>query len=752
MGKAVCCLLAVLLLAATTWATDATKAQGLTLTGSPTIVIDVSAGTGSRVVDLRNESDASVMALLSAGPLTQVGNTKTSDATVMFSAESDTGAGAPDYQFSLQPRAAGRVRVIVSNLWEAGQFEAELRNNGVTIGKLGVRSYPVNVKIDSPVPGETDLNLVSGVRSRLYLKNDDPVSYDMSYQLLIGGRHIAGKDFTIRPNGTVIVEFEPSIPIDWYDPQWYLSRFQDLFKPQSGPDDVLLLYLRQSGQAASAASPIKRIPIKGSINFFAPTPRAALSYLIIVVLLTLGGLSSLILSHLLPNRLQKLDIKEQLESLARTTANLSSHVGSRLGVVVRVERSRLYDLLTSRSTISPDFAGVIAQCTQGVATLSTRIGMLQQMDLVVQRLADLLPLGVPPTQVDQIEANLGKAAIFLGKDAPTASELQSAQTAITDSASGVDTLGRANPAFGQDLADRVRAIVNDTQTNFAARPTFVRITRILPGPYAILRAVPGAGPVSADQYTDADMALAKLGLMREYVQLAEGTMDAAMVARLSAAEPRLLGFLQLDTWDALRSARLLVREMQGDVYPQRLQQALAASPPEASITMEPPFAYERQPLSFKVEFHSQSLDSAAAREEWSCNWDFGDGLSERGWSVSHYFLIPRAKLFRRRLERLFTIMATFQDADGRSVVDPTTGQRVQVSREVTVHPSTLARLLGERTLTEGIRLGAALLIAVFGLVAGARDQLLKLDILPGLVAVFLVGFGADTIKNLLTVK
>jgi hypothetical protein len=49
-----------------------------------------------------------------------------------------------------------------------------------------------------------------------------------------------------------------------------------------------------------------------------------------------------------------------------------------------------------------------------------------------------------------------------------------------------------------------------------------------------------------------------------------------------------------------------------------------------------------------------------------------------------------------------------------------------------------------------IKLVAALLIAVFALVAGAREQLLKLDILPGLIAVFMVGFSADTIKNLLT--
>jgi hypothetical protein len=46
----------------------------------------------------------------------------------------------------------------------------------------------------------------------------------------------------------------------------------------------------------------------------------------------------------------------------------------------------------------------------------------------------------------------------------------------------------------------------------------------------------------------------------------------------------------------------------------------------------------------------------------------------------------------------------------------------------------------------------ALLVALGALIAAARDQLLKLDILPGVVHVFLLGFGAGATKNLLTPK
>ena len=49
-------------------------------------------------------------------------------------------------------------------------------------------------------------------------------------------------------------------------------------------------------------------------------------------------------------------------------------------------------------------------------------------------------------------------------------------------------------------------------------------------------------------------------------------------------------------------------------------------------------------------------------------------------------------------------------------------------------------------------MGIALVIALIGLLAGAREQLTKLDVIPAAIAVFLLGFGADTIKNLISPK
>jgi len=723
--------------------------QSPAVLGPAVLWVDRTSGSGKTALTFRNDTPAALRIALSASVPQQAGTGKTYDAQVLFAV-----AGAsPKLNLGLAIPAGSTadVETNVSGIWDPGQFDVDLLNKGVKFGKLKVVSLPVSIKLDGAASDKLQLALVDGLPASIYLKNDDPAPYALTYRLLLADHEIARNDFTIVPNGSARLAFTPSVPgepynLQWVTPKWYFARLQELLKPAQR-DGELLLYVRPPGQTADLGSPIKRFPLKASFDYFPDTARQVLSYLIVVIILTLGGVSSLALSFFLPHRLQKLNIKERLEALAATIANLGGEVDSRLGVAMRVERSRLYELLKSRSTISPEFVGIIDQCNQGVAKLTTRVGLMQQMDLVIAQLSVLAGCGVTPSKADRIRANLEAAMVVVGKREPTDADLQAAQTAISDAAREVGAMNQPDAAFLQELAQRVHSLVIDIQANHAASPTFRGVVAQVPGPWGELRTInPAANTVDAGRAKDLDMAVAQVELIRLYVRLVDGTNDSAMRERLAAHQAQLLGYLQLKAWDALLSARLLVREMEGDIYAVRLQQALAPVPPEASIRMEPTFAYESQPLRFRIQFHSRPLDAAAAREEWTCAWDFGDGLTESGWTVSHYFL-----LCKRRQSRKITVRATFRDEHGHQVQN-SAGAPVEVTREITIHPSSLNQLLGERTFTEALRLAAALLIAIFALVSGAKDQLTKLDVLPGLVAVFLVGFGADTIKNLLTNK
>ena len=147
--------------------------------------------------------------------------------------------------------------------------------------------------------------------------------------------------------------------------------------------------------------------------------------------------------------------------------------------------------------------------------------------------------------------------------------------------------------------------------------------------------------------------------------------------------------------------------MKDDLYPERLREALSASPIAASIDMEPATAYEEEPLQFCVSFTNHFIDTSSARQEWVCTWNFGDGLQAKGWQVSHYFLLPKTGLFRRRQHRTFDVCASFQDSTGSRLVQAGTNDPILVKRQIKVQPSRLRDWLGERTVAEIARLSVA---------------------------------------------
>lgn len=113
-------------------------------------------------------------------------------------------------------------------------------------------------------------------------------------------------------------------------------------------------------------------------------------------------------------------------------------------------------------------------------------------------------------------------------------------------------------------------------------------------------------------------------------------------------------------------------------------------------------------------------------------------LSPEGWEIAHYF--------RNAAEAQFKVK--FSTAGGAPVFDAQGKDRIIIEAPkipLQAPPEDKRRDLAR---IEGGRLLLALAVAAIALVAGAREQLLKLDLFLGLIGVFTVGFGADTIKNL----
>jgi hypothetical protein len=166
--------------------------------------------------------------------------------------------------------------------------------------------------------------------------------------------------------------------------------------------------------------------------------------------------------------------------------------------------------------------------------------------------------------------------------------------------------------------------------------------------------------------------------------------------------------------------------------------------------------YPRQLVQFRAHFRQSELNWSAARESFSCVWDFGDGhKDERGWVASHFFpdvgTNRRTRVVRaikRWIARVrghedpgpwirYCITVEFKDKHGAQVA--TTLKPLQV--EVRPDPHDDRRT---RSVSELIGLLVSIAVPFLALIAGARDQLAR-NPAGAAMTVFLPGYSSESI-------
>ena len=145
-----------------------------------------------------------------------------------------------------------------------------------------------------------------------------------------------------------------------------------------------------------------------------------------------------------------------------------------------------------------------------------------------------------------------------------------------------------------------------------------------------------------------------------------------------------------------------------------------------------------EPARFGVRFQQPDIDGSAARDQFQCEWVFDEKYEERGWDITRYFADARP----------YKVRAWFVQPNGNAVTAADSPEKVAVDKEVCDGGRGSGKW--DRLMAESVRLMIALFIALLGLITGAQDQMSKMDFIPGMITVFLLGFSADAIKNLLT--
>jgi hypothetical protein len=304
------------------------------IVGAPEIIIDRNTGQGQVLVTLRNGNNVKLEKMSLTGLVNTASGIKPSitfktapatktnpakdNSSCMNSKESSC-IEEGDSVFPLADMNRGEdagVMVVASKVADDGEFELELRNNDEVFGKLKVIRPPFGVSLDGANPNEADLSMIASSPTILTLKNNDQLAYPLYWRLVIDGKDVCGGKLSLPPKSSGIIQCTPSVS---FSP----ARIQDLFKVTSTNGNSLRLYPEKQGWF-DPNSPWKSIPVKASLSYFGQTSQQLWGYLGIVAILIAGGLTSLVLSQALPNRLKRLNIKDRLNSIGVTTSNLSS--------------------------------------------------------------------------------------------------------------------------------------------------------------------------------------------------------------------------------------------------------------------------------------------------------------------------------------------------------------------------------------------------------------------------------------------
>lgn len=683
--------------------------------------------SGSSLVHLENSQSSNVSINLSAGPFVS----QTTHGIVSGSVAFGPADGKSPLPKSIARGASVDILGTITNESAVGLSTANLFNAGKCVGLLKVVRYdaPFNFSIEGEGSANSSLRVEDGRDVSINLKNNDDLTYPITPSLYLNGEEIAASPatLTVGPNTPMLLRFKAS-------PKWF--DWETWFRPKAAALRVVVRPTPSAlGDVAGDRALTSRfVPLNAQLASFSGTFTEFISSGVVFLVLLLGGLASLATYSFLPNVLTKLSYKKRLRALADATSGVSVKVDSRLRVLLRVERNRLFKLMASASVFSTDPADVFQQVDSGLAALSKRVAIAQRLDELRNQF-DLQSSSCPPSVSDKVDECLQQAADQLRSIAITDKITENASLALDSAEETLSTLGKSDVLAREiavrhtQLLARVATFPSDSLTPFRDA---------LPGVFQVLAATyDDAHPVLPANFMQIDDSIARVNVALDSVYVYGTTNDPSIQGRLKKKNDLLMRVLGTRDWRTLRAARDLVQQMRQNIYPEDLIEALRAK--KARITIDQQVARPYSPLELCICFDVDLYNRAKGLEQLTCTWTFDDGLEERGWTVCHFYQEPAERTITAEIP-MGVVAAPDQQPD-----------RAQFSTKLTVRDPT-SSFSKQLWIAGGVRFAIAFFLALVGLVGGARDQLAKLDVLPALIAVFLLGFGADTIKNVLAQK
>ena len=701
--------------------------------GGPVVLRD---GAGSVAFRLTNAGAKPAPLAFRLGSFTDdATQTKTGDPTVQFAW--DTGFPLPAF---LAPGATLRILANVSGMEGASVASAPLFSGSALLGRLQL--VEIDAPLDLSVSGagaDEALTLSKGSDATFRLKNDDSQAYPLDWTFEIGGKVLQSGELQLAAHGFSSITVTPADD---------LYSWRDNFRP-SLKTGLLLVSLHGPPEIARELLPARTVKVNLIMQKLTPSWTSVWSRIFMALLLLIGGLLSLVGNSVLPSAMRKSNLRRQTRDFTDRVNSLSKRVDAYLRALLRLELKRVDLLLKRAHPLSPAAAERLETAAAGIDRLRQRLRAAERLDELRRRL-DEASVTAPPSVTDDIDIKLQTAAMQLQSFALSEDEA-SAAGRLMDAAETSLTMTADTEALAQMTAENFRDL--KVRQKLVPYAYYNDLKGALPGLFEMLnQPFDDSRNITRQMMFAIDYGIAALQMAFDYAMLrvsapgvpAEGQKASAR-ERLIERQSELISLLGTLSWAGLRDLRTLMQEMRENIYESDVLEAIAATG-YAEIAMTPRVVRPYQPVVFSVQFKDARLNEAAAIKRLACTWDFPGQPLAYGWRICHFFTGSEAK----RDEGGVTVSARFDSRKPRESSAANEGRLLKnsISTVFELHkeeqPSLAPAIAG------GMRFLIAFGVALAALLAGVLHQLDQLDFVPAMIAVVAIGFGADSVKNLLT--
>src|ERR1039457_2116474 len=629
-------------------------------------------------------------------------------------------------------------KLAVTQLWDAGESVAELQNSGVKIDKLRAVRIPAsyNVQLD---PSSASVLLAPDSAALVTIVNADPMDYRFSWELLTRGKISRDPDrpaVTVPANGSALINLSRAAPrVSWVA----AGTLKD-----DVADSTLVLHPAIEAQDGIPPQAPKMLPFKLRLSFWSAVPQQVSEFFWTMLLLLAGALASMAARYFIPNAVGALKLRRQLDQLDGKVAGMSDNVSSKSQVLLA------YNLETCRAGLH-DFPWAFP-------AFATRLADLQvQADMFSQWVNTAYGVGSALDQVSPLLQNGQAARQPIESGMTNADELQGMKTAFKTAQDLIAAVRTSVPIPTLD------GKIQEREKRLQAAGVMDALCARFPEFAGLLTQVAAnlGAALSAAVYVDRDMLSQKAEMLMEYLSLEQrigaGALAAqvggppvplnATLTRLRAGLQRLEIYIAPDSDQSLQKARLFLTEMRQDFYTTPLTQAVNSAQPSLGIHVDPSPIKTGVPIHFSLRFLRDELNDIAAVQEGPCHWNFDDDSHEEsGWDTYHRFENAGNR----------NVSVSIVDLQGNAVTAQPIGHTYAVTAPAVVRRGWrgwLRRLrLTPEAKVEAAQLLIVLAVALLGVFASARPKIETLGPFSAAATLVGLGFGADTLKNLITQK